>query len=67
MKYPTIGDKVRALHVPDENLEYLTPGNLYDVVRKPGTDWSFDIVGDQGQYLYCLFPQCCHATWEIAE
>lgn len=67
MRYPTIGAKVRALHVPDDNTKYITQGNLYDVVGTPGTDWSFAIVGDQGQYLYCLFPRCCHATWEIAE
>ena len=68
MRYPTVGDKVRVLDVTDdENLEYLTLGNLYDVVRKPGTDNSFEIVGDQGQNLYCRFPQCLHAAWEIAE
>ncbi|AXQ70249.1 hypothetical protein PF627_gp64 [Salmonella virus VSiP] len=68
MKYPTVGNRVRVLEVTDEeNLEYLTPGNLYDVVRKPGTDRSFEVKGDQGQWLYCLYPQCCHATWEIAE
>ena len=68
MRYPTVGDKVRVLDVTDEeNLEYLTPGNLYDVVSKPGTDNSFDIVDDQGQRLYCRFPVCLHAAWGIAE
>lgn len=67
MKYPTIGDKVRATDVPKENLVYLTDGGVYDVIWADGLGFGFKVMGNRGIELFCLYPQCAHATWEIAE
>lgn len=61
-----IGSKVRAREVPEENLLYLTEGGVYDVLWV-GLGDEFKVIGDRGIELFCLYPQCAHATWEIAE
>lgn len=70
MRYPSVGDKVKAIAVPLSNWGYLTPDKLYtviDVFDVTDTIRSFSIISDRKTELYCLFPRCAHATWEIVE
>lgn len=67
MEYPAVGDKVKAVEVPEYNEVYLTAGKVYEVTRGDRGSWAFNIIADTGVELFCLFPSCAHATWEFSE
>lgn len=62
---PKKGQKVRVLDIIPATVNYLTVGKEYEVTGTPGTTDSFNIIADSGVVLYCLYPSCAHASWEI--
>lgn len=62
---PKKGQKVRVLDIVRTEVNYLTVGKEYEVTGTPWVDRSFSIIADSGAWLYCLYPSCAHASWEI--
>lgn len=68
------GDVVEC--VDAKGSEYLTNGKSYEVVAGKGdngrfgyisSDIGFEIVDDNGNSTFCLYPECAHAKWRIKE
>lgn len=59
-----VGDKVKVTSRPSSS-PYLTVSRVYDVIDADGD--GFEIIDDAGDMIYCIFPSCLHASWEIAE
>lgn len=68
------GDVVEC--VDAKGSEYLTNGKSYEVVAGKGdngrfcyvsSDIGFEIVDDNVNSAFCLYPECAHAEWRIKE
>ncbi|MGL5728181.1 MAG: hypothetical protein ACRCYD_10060 [Plesiomonas sp.] len=73
------GQKVKCVST---NNGYLTVGKIYPVLATCG-DMNqsvytkgmipvlehelFNIADDSGDPLLCVYPQCCHAEWELVD
>lgn len=68
------GDVVEC--VDANGCRYLTNGKSYQVVAGKGdygrfgfisSDIGFEILDDNGNSTFCLYPECAHAKWSISE
>lgn len=62
--------------------DYLTAGKLYPITAGEGDSNlslaaydlvpvndhdTFNITDDEGDELFCLYPECGHATWQLVD